>query len=144
LMVAAAMLVVGQAAVMIWAGDFVLTPYLLAASVVCQLLLLFKSALYFDPRFGQWYMGIAVRRSLRRLSSRTIRWTFFDDRLETWSAGVQQSIAWSDIQRVEGMGEFWFLDIKKTWLMVPVAVLSVELRRLIGTKVGVAEAALKG
>ncbi len=144
LVLAVAILLLGQAAVLIWAGDFVLTPYLLAASVPCQMLLLFKSALYFYPPFGQWYMGIAVRRSLRRLSSRTIRWTFFEDRLETWSAAIRQSIPWSDIKRVDCVGEFWFLDIKKTWLMVPAAVLSVELRRLIGMKVGVAEAALKG
>jgi len=144
LVMATAMLVVGQAAVLIWGRDFALTPYLLAASVLCQLLLLFKSALYFYPRFGQWYIGIAVRRSVRRLSSRTIRWTFFEDRLETWSAGIQKSIPWTDIKRVDCVGEFWFLDIKRTWLMVPAAVLSVELRRLIGMKVGVAEAALKG
>ncbi len=121
-----------------------LTPYLLAASIFCQLLLLFKSVLYFYPRFGQWYMGIGVRRSLRRSLSRTIRWTFFDDRLETWSAAIRRSIPWSDIKHVDCVGEFWFLDVKKASLMVPVAVLSVELRRLIGMKVGVAEAALKG
>jgi hypothetical protein len=129
-------LVVGQLAVVIWAWDFLLTPLLLIASVLCELLLLFKLALYYHPPFANWFIRVSVRRFLRRLSQRTIRWTFYDDRLETWSATMQRSIPWSDVKRVDVLSEFWFLDLKneKAPLMAPATVLSEDLCRLIGLK----------
>jgi hypothetical protein len=138
------MLVLGQVAVVIWAWDFFLTPMLLVASAAAELLLLFKLALYYHPRFANWFIRVKVRRYLRRLSTRTIRWTFFEDRLETWSAALQRSIPWSDVTKVDVRQDFWFLDVKmKTPLMAPAAVLSEDLRRLIGLKAQQAGAELQ-
>jgi hypothetical protein len=125
----------GQLAVIIWAWDFFLTPFLLVASVACELLLLFKIALYTHRPFANWYIGRMVRRYLRRMNPRTIRWTFFEDRLETWSAIMQRSIPWDEVMKVNVRQEFWFLDLKnKTPLVAPAAVLSEDLRRLIALK----------
>jgi hypothetical protein len=138
------MVAIGQLAVVIWAWDFFLTPFLLVASVACELLLLFKIALYAHRPFAEWYIRRAVRRYLRRMTPRTIRWTFFEDRLETWSAIMQRSIPWGDVMKVGVRQDFWFLDLKnKTPLVAPAAVLSEDLRRLIALKARQAGAELQ-
>ena len=73
---------------------------------------------------------------MRRLSSRTIRWTFFSDRLETESSQAKRAVPWTELVRVDVLDDFWFLPLKSgVVLTVPVLALTAELQALIRTKV---------
>jgi hypothetical protein len=132
IVLASVMLVIGLAASAIVAWDFYLTPYLFVAGCLVLLWLLFKAALYFCPPFARWYIRKMARRMVRRLSSRTIRWTFFEDRLETKSANTQRNMAWTELKRLDVLPEFWCLHWKsRLQLIVPATALPAELQALI-------------
>ena len=134
-------LVVSVVAAAIWAWDFFATPYLIAAACLAELLLLFKAGLYFHAPFARWYIRRQALRMAQRLAPRTIRWTFFEDRLETASAALERSHAWTDLRKVDVLPELWCLHWKsRVQLIVPAGVLSAELQTLIRRKAGAARA----
>jgi hypothetical protein len=135
IVLASLMLLIGLVLAWFVAWDFFPTPYLFVLGCVVQLLLLFKAALYFHPPFVRWYIHFQSRRSLRRLSPRTIRWTIYEDRLETKSAASHRNLAWSRLTRLDDLPDFWWLH----WrggppLMAPVAAMPAELQDVIRSK----------
>lgn len=103
--------------------------------LVVQLLLVFKALLYFSISFADWYLRWISRRGLRHLTHRTIRWTFFEDRLETSSAASQRKLSWKDLTKIETFPEFWFLTFQGVPpLLVPVSTLAADLQELIRRK----------
>lgn len=125
-------LVVAMTAAAIVAWDSLLTLPLLVVAGLVQLLLLFKAALYFCPPFTRWYIRRLTNRELRRLSHRTIRWRLFEDRLETESAAVQRSLAWTDLRRLQTLPTMWSLHWKSgLTLLAPVEALTPPLQALI-------------
>jgi len=135
LLVAFVMLAIAQAAALLWGGHPTVNVILLVLGCLVQLLLLFKFALYFWPAFAHWYLRRRSRRLVRGLSPRTIRWTFFEDRLETKSAQSQRSLPWTELKSVDVLADFWQLQYNpKLLLVVPTAVLSEELQEFVRRK----------
>jgi hypothetical protein len=135
IVLASLMLLVGLVLGWFVAWDFFPTPYLFILGCLVQLLLLFKAGLYFCPPFARWYIRRQSRRALQRLSPRTIRWTFFEDRLETKSAASHRRLPWTSLKKIDALSGFWWLHWKSAPpLMVPVAALPAELQALIRQK----------
>jgi hypothetical protein len=105
-------------------------------------LLLFKLALYFCPPFTRWYIRWQTRRGARRLKAPTIRWTLFEDRLETQSSQRNRSLPWTDLQKIDAFPHSWWLHFKQAdSFMAPVAVLTPEVQAFLRLKaaLGVSE-----
>jgi hypothetical protein len=144
IVLASAMLLIAMVMAAIWAWESLLTRVLLILGCLVEVLLLFKVGLYFSPAFARWYIRRQTRWMGRRLSPRTIRWTFFDDRLETKSAAAQRTLRWTDLKTVDVLAEFWWLHWKSAPVMVPAAALSAELQALIRRKAIEAGASVRG
>lgn len=132
IVIASVTLLFALAASLVWAWDFFATPYLFVIGCLVELLLLFKAALYFCPPFARWYIRQFARRMIRRMPVRNIRWTFFEDRLETEVGAKRRTQRWQELRRLDVLPEFWCLHWKsRLQLIVPAAVLTTELRTLI-------------
>jgi hypothetical protein len=135
LVMAFAMLLIAQTAALLLGGDSVLIWILFALAFLAELLLLFKFAVYFWPGFARWYLRLRSARMIRRLQPRTIRWRFFEDRLETKSAQSQRSLPWTELKSVDVLADFWQLQYNpKLLLVVPTAMLSEELQEFVRRK----------
>lgn len=135
LVIAFVMLLFAQTAVLLWAGESVVAWILFALACLVQLLLLFKFAVYFLPGFSRWYLRRRSVQMIRRLQPRTIRWTFFENRLETKSAQSQRSLPWTDLKQVDVLADFWQLQYKsKLQLVVPAAALPGDLQDVVRRK----------
>lgn len=134
------MLVIGMVAMFVVGGNSLLTWLLIPLALAALLLLAFKTGLYFVPPFARWYTGRTVRRELRKLSHRTIRWTFFDDRFETHSAAINRKVPWTDLREVQLLPGFWFLNLESgPQLSIPLMALSADVQAIIlrkGTEAG--------
>jgi len=135
LVIAFVILLIAQAATAVWGGESAVTWILLVLGCLVELLLLFKFAVYFWPGFTLWYLRWRSVRMVRRLEPRTLRWTFFEDRLETKSAQLERSLRWNDLKSVDVLADFWQLQFKsKLLLVVPTKVLSQELQEFVRRK----------
>jgi hypothetical protein len=132
IVIASVTLLIALAASLVWAWDFFPTPYLFVLGCLVELLLLFKAALYFYPPFARWYVRRLALRMARRMESRTICWTFFEDRLETKVGDKLRCQSWTDLRRLDVLPEFWCLHWKsRVQLIVPAAVLPTAMQTLI-------------
>jgi len=117
------------------AWDFPLTPYLLALGCIVGLLLLFKAALYYWPPFTRWYIRRRALREFGKLPDRQVRWTFFEDRLETTRGARHRTIPWKDLMKIDIASGIWVLTLlSKQQLMAPAAVLSSAIQALLKRK----------
>lgn len=144
LILAIVMLAIAQAVSLIWAWESLITKALLVASVFVQLWLMFKLALYFWRPFSELYIRRAARQMVRGLRSRAIRWTLFEDRLETKSAISNRKLAWRDLQAAAVFPDFWCLHWPGLQLIVPAAVLSAVVQSIIRRKADEAGASIGG
>ena len=131
IVIASVTLLVALAASLVWAWDFPATPYLFVIGCLVELLLLFKAALYFCPPFARWYIRQFARRMTRRMPARNIRWSFFEDRLETKVGDKLRTQRWKELRRLVVLPEFWCLHWKSLHLIVPAAVLPTAMQTLI-------------
>src|SRR5262245_56567569 len=135
LVIAFLLLVFAQVLALFWGSDSAIIWILWTLACLAELLLLFKFAVYFWPGFARWYLRWRSVRMIRRLQPRTIRWTFFEDRLETKSAQSQRSLPWTELKSVDVLADFWQLQYNPNLLLVvPTAVLSEELQEFVRRK----------
>ena len=121
------------AAVMAW--DWWPTQILMVLGSITLLVLLFKTGLYFCPPFAHWFIRRRVRSTTRRLGTRNIRWTLFEDRLETKSAAVERSLQWADFTELEKVGDFWLLRWRGGLeLVTPANLMPADVRAVIERK----------
>jgi hypothetical protein len=120
------------------------TWVLIGVACFALLLLLFKAALYYWPTFTRSYARRQALRVVRKLPDRHVRWTFYEDRIETQTGDVQRVVPWRDIRRLVALPDFWFLGLKSgTILSIPTNGMAEELQTLIGRKAGEAGANLE-
>ena len=117
---------------------------LIGVAFLVLLLLSFKAASYYVPTFTRWYARRLALRSARRLSDRRVKWTLYDDRIETRTGDRVRSVPWRDVRRLLALPDFWFLGVKSgPILLVPARFLDEELQTVLARKAGEADAALE-
>jgi hypothetical protein len=117
---------------------------LIGVACLVLLVLSFKAALYYLPAFTRWYARRGALRAVRKLPDRHVRWTFYEDRIETQTGTVERIVPWGDVRRVLALPDFWFLGLNSgTILSIPVQVLRDDLQTLIGRRAGEAGALLE-
>ncbi len=135
LIVASATLVFAMGLSLFWAADSTMTWVLVPAGVLVLLLLAFKGAVYFVPPFARWFVQRRVVRDFRKYSHRTIRWRFYEDRIETESAAGPRTISWPEIRHILQAPGFWFLKLESgLQLTIPTTVVSADVEGVIKRK----------
>ena len=72
---------------------------------------------------------------MRERRIRNIRWTLFEDLLETKSAAVERTLRWADFTELEKVGDFWLLRWRGGLeLVTPANLMPADVRAVIERK----------
>jgi hypothetical protein len=107
-------------------------------------LLLFRASLYYWPGFTRWFASRQALRAVRKLPDRHVRWTIYEDRIQTHTGTAKRIVPWREVRRLLALPDFWFLGLKTgTILSIPTFALTDELQKFIGRKAGEAGSLLE-
>lgn len=130
--IAAVNLVIGIVAAIAFVDIAFLKWPLVGAAVATLLFLYFRTGPYLSPSLAHWSARRFVRRQIRKLSHRTIRWRFYDDHFETESAAIQRSVPWTELREVKALGGFWFLVLTSGLnLSIPLSLITSNIESII-------------